>query len=209
MSEAMDLGAAIHLEFERSYWGNCCNTFDEESKQYDYAQLMGLVREGDSFNLHGKSVLDIGGGPCSLLLKCKRLGPFCRVVDPCQYPKWTYARYYEHGIASQIGRAEDLASDVKYDEVWLYNVLQHTEDPAEILRRAWRVVRPLGRFRFFEWVNIPPHEGHPHMITPELFSPLIPNGWPASGASLHGGTLHGPRCYGQFFAGVIMKPGEE
>ncbi len=199
----IELDMQAHQDFERAYWGDCCNTFDEESKQYEYASYMGLTREKDSFNLHAKSVLDIGGGPCSLLLKCNNLGPFCRVVDPCEYPRWTYSRYYEHGIASQIGRAEDLSSDVKYDEVWIYNVLQHVEDPAEILRRAWRVVRPLGKFRFFEWVNIPPHEGHPHMITPELFEELIkaPNM-----VGVYSGTLNGPRCYGQFFAGSVMRP---
>ncbi len=201
ITDSNELGTHLHQEFERAYWGDCCNSFDEESKQYEYAYWMGLTRERDSFPLNGKSVLDIGGGPCSLLLKCTQLGPQCRVVDPCRYPRWTYDRYASHGIASQIGRGEDLALDLQYDEVWLYNVLQHTDDPEEILRRAWASIRPLGRFRFFEWIDIPPHEGHPHMITPTLFSSL---GMSAN-STCRIGQLHGPRCVGKYYAGSIVR----
>ncbi len=49
-----------------------------------------------------------------------------------------------------------------YDEAWIYNVLQHTDDPSLIVKNALSVSRKL---RIFEWINIPPCEGHPHMLT--------------------------------------------
>jgi len=80
------------MSFESEYWGDCCNTYDEDQKHYVYAQYMGLDRQGYSFNVHGKSIIDIGGGPTSMLLKTTNLKKGL-VVDPLLYPEWTYARY--------------------------------------------------------------------------------------------------------------------
>jgi len=62
-------------EWEFGWWGNCVNTYGEETKQLLYAARMGLTAFHDgkspfNFDLGGASVLDIGGGPSSLLLKC-------------------------------------------------------------------------------------------------------------------------------------------
>ncbi len=35
--------------FEKSYWGDCCNTFEEDIKHYTYARLMGLTQHRWSF----------------------------------------------------------------------------------------------------------------------------------------------------------------
>ena len=64
-----------HDQFERDWWGNCVNTFAEEVKQLTYANRMGLVNVGVDggywpvYDLQGKSIVDIGGGPVSMLLK--------------------------------------------------------------------------------------------------------------------------------------------
>jgi hypothetical protein len=47
-----------HFEFEKAYWNNCCNTFDEEQKHYVYARLMGIEINGYSFNANNKTILD-------------------------------------------------------------------------------------------------------------------------------------------------------
>ena len=57
------------MSFESEYWGDCCNTYDEDQKHYVYAKYMGLMAVGYSFSMSGKSVVDIGGGPTSMLLK--------------------------------------------------------------------------------------------------------------------------------------------
>ncbi|MFH1554929.1 MAG: hypothetical protein ABII76_08730, partial [Pseudomonadota bacterium] len=72
---------------EEEWWGDCINTADEEAKQAKFAELMGITPvEGEGwfvppYDLGGKSVLDVGGGPVSLLLKCRNRGR-CVVLDP-------------------------------------------------------------------------------------------------------------------------------
>jgi len=163
-----------HQEWERQWWGDCTNTFAEEAKQITYAHRMGLVNETDGghwplYNLRGMSVLDIGGGPTSMLLKTHGRGQ-CVVADPCPYPQWVHARYLVAGIGYRQIAGEELldptASDnlvdhKKFDEAWIYNVLQHTDDPKLIIKNARALA---NRVRIFEWIDIPPHPGHPHEL---------------------------------------------
>lgn len=152
-------------KWESGWWGNCCNTFGEEFKQFAYAVKMGLktFHNGKSpynFDLAGKSVLDIGGGPVSMLLKCVNVKG--TVADPCDYPEWTVQRYKVAGIEYIKVKGEDLSLDKKYDEVWLYNVLQHTDDPALILKNARAVSKII---RIFEWAETGIADGHIHNLT--------------------------------------------
>lgn len=157
------------MSFESDYWGDCCNTFDEDQKHYVYARFMGLDRQGYSFYTHGKAIVDIGGGPTSMLLKTKGLH-YGVVIDPLEYPAWTYERYKTKGIECKIMRGEDFQSCgykengevYSYDECWIYNCLQHTDDPFKIIQNAKTAARVL---RLFEWIDIPAHEGHPHELT--------------------------------------------
>jgi hypothetical protein len=116
------------MEFEAQWWGNCCNTYGEESKQMVYANRMGLKFENDHINVRGKKILDIGGGPVSLLLKTWDLGAG-KVVDPSRYPEWTLERYKCKGIDVDVANAESITDIEQWDEVWIYNVLQHVQDP--------------------------------------------------------------------------------
>ena len=49
------------------------------------------------FDLMDRSVVDIGGGPASLLLKCMNKGRAV-VADPSVFPDWVTARYEACGI---------------------------------------------------------------------------------------------------------------
>lgn len=149
-----------HFEFEKAYWNNCCNTFDEEQKHYVYARLMGIEINGYSFNANNKTILDIGGGPVSMLLKTTHLKRG-KVVDPIDYPKWTIERYASHGIEVSVKRGEDV-KEIGWDEAWIYNCLQHTDDPGLIIKNALKAAKVV---RLFEWIDIPAHEGHPHELT--------------------------------------------
>ena len=156
------------LKFESEYWGDCTNTFDEDQKHYVYAKYMGLQREHFSFNVFGKTILDIGGGPTSMLLKAKNLKEGL-VCDPLKYPEWTKLRYLEKNINVKAIRGEDIIEE-GWDEVWIYNCLQHTDDPEKIIHNALKAAKIL---RIFEWVDIPPHEGHPQMITKEFLDKCL------------------------------------
>jgi 2-polyprenyl-3-methyl-5-hydroxy-6-metoxy-1,4-benzoquinol methylase len=154
-------------EFERNWWGSCSNTFQEEIKQLTYAHKMGLTAFSSGghwpvYDLQGKSVLDIGGGPVSILLKCINLG-ICEVADPCEYPSWVRNRYERAGIIYNLFKGEDLPL-FEYDEVWIYNVLQHVEDPELIIHNAKRIASTI---RIFEWIDMAPSEGHPQELKEE------------------------------------------
>jgi len=163
-----------HEEFELAFWGDCTITFGEESKQYSYASNMNLI---PSVIMHTipfpldkpVKVLDIGGGPVSMLLKTTNYAKGSTVIDPLmdRYPQWVRDRYESKGIKCLKGTGETLIDviDDSYDEVWMYNVLQHTEDPKLIIENMKKVS---PRLRIFEWIDIPPHPGHPHMLT-EMF----------------------------------------
>jgi hypothetical protein len=158
-------------KWEADWHGNCVNSLGEEYKQIAYAKRMGLkpFHNGKSpfnFNLKGASVLDIGGGPYSLLLKCDNVG-VAVVVDPCDYPEWVRMRYNAAHINVIKIKAEDILSsfpDFKFDEVWIYNCLQHTEDPELIVQNA----RKIGKIiRLFEWIETGVADGHLHNLTEE------------------------------------------
>ena len=173
--------------FERSFWGNCCNTYHEDMKHYVYGNLMELKRQYFSFVLPNISVLDIGGGPTSMLLKCHGLIRGL-VVDPIQYPEWTKARYAEMNIDVEVKTGENI-TETGFDEVWIYNCLQHTEDPEKIIKNA-KAAAPV--LRIFEWIDIPAHEGHPQELKEDKLDQWC--GGKGGTAQLNQDGCHG-RCY--------------
>ena len=158
-------------KWEAAYWGDCRNTLIEELKQLSYFKRLGLKETGMShwrftFDMEGKSVADVGGGPASFLLKCINVQG--RVIDPLPYPEWVYKRYDAAGIRYLRLPAEEWQQP-GFDEVWMYNVLQHVDDPELVMQNARRNGKLL---RFFDWLDTPPHEGHPNTLTKELL-----DGW--------------------------------
>jgi len=161
-------------QYEKPWWGDCVNTADEEVKQLDVAKYMGLETVpgyiGGNFNLRGKSVLDIGGGPISLLLKSQNRGRSV-VVDPCSFPTWVHDRYKAANIEYIQMMGEEIPSELgEFDEVWVYNVLQHAMDPEKILQ----VAKDHGKVvRVFDWVNTQPTPGHPNTLTKNMLDQIL------------------------------------
>lgn len=164
-------------DLEMRFWGDCSNTFGEELKQLVYLDRMGFQsistwRSPVSFDAGGKSFIDIGGGPCSALLKFENAGRRI-VVDPGDYPSWVAHRYAQCKIIFTRGRGEDLLdyftqlSLPTFDVALIYNCLQHVDSPERIIRNAKTVAREL---KMFEWIDIPPHDGHPWMLTESLLN---------------------------------------
>jgi hypothetical protein len=181
----------VDYTFEKNYWGNCCNTYDEETKQYVYAKYMG-IQQAHMHLIPGQSaILDIGGGPASMLLKCHNLVRG-KVVDPIAYPTWTLARYASNNIEVSVKAGEDI-DESGWDEVWIYNCLQHVTNPAKLLNKAKVSAKIL---RIFEWLDIPAHEGHPHMLTKtELDSWLG-----TTGSAVH---LAEQGCFGTAYYNIV------
>lgn len=180
-------------EWEGKWWGTCLNTWGEEQKQRHYAKRMGLQEKSNSqfsfyYDLEGKSVLDIGCGPTSLLLKSVNLGK-AKAIDPLRYPDWVAERYKYAGIEYVQVKAEDLV-ETGYDEVWIYNVLQHVIDPAAIIgnaKRAGKIVR------VFEWLEIGVAPGHPWNLLEDQM-----NEWFGGEGKVNPDVARGKEYYGIF-----------
>jgi len=157
-------------KMEAGFWGTCANTYGEETKQLLYMKKMGFESSPDgrslfSYDGKGLSYLDIGGGPVSVLLKVRNASRRM-VVDPCSYPSWIYERYRAEGIEVLQKAGEDLyETDLPSADVALvYNVLQHVRDPMKVVRNVMQLSKTL---HMFEWIDLPPHPGHPHCLTKE------------------------------------------
>jgi len=168
-------------DWEREWWGACTDTSDEEFKQREYARAMGLEDAYGApvgttgvmaYDLAGRSVLDIGGGPVSLLLKCRNRGR-CVVADPADYPAWVKARYEAAGIEYLKIPGEEFPSRDernRFDEVWIYNVLTHVRDPKAVIERAKQCGTVV---RLFEWLDTEMNEGHPHTLTKDFLDGVL------------------------------------
>lgn len=181
--------------YEKDWWSLCTNTYMEEEKQLIYAKKMGLKMYYDgktpyNFDVKGK-ILDIGGGPISMLLKCSHAKG--KVVDPCEYPQWVIERYKCAGIEYNRIKGEDI-NELGYAESWIYNCLQHTEDPAKICANALKASKLV---RVFEWVDNGVSPGHPQNLhEAEL------NQWLGGIGKVE--MLNTPVCKGKCYFGIFM-----
>lgn len=154
-------------KFEENYWDKG-NIWFEERKHYSYAKYMGIKEILWSFDVENKSILDIGGGPCSMLLKARNLKRG-KVVDPIEWPLWVKERYKHNKIELQTELGENI-NEKNWDEVWIYNCMQHAVDAAKLLDNAKNSAKVL---RIFEWIDIPAHEGHPIELTEQLLNDCL------------------------------------
>ena len=167
-----------HSDFEKEFWSTP-NYYGEETKQLLYMREMGfpLVRSWRSafnFDFGGRSVIDIGGGPVSVLLKRVDDGSSW-VVDPIVLPEWAAKRYVEADVryvekpGETFPRLRSMRDEDgklrQFDVALVYNCLQHVENPAKVIANARRVSKTL---RMFEWIDVPPHDGHPYMLTQSM-----------------------------------------
>ncbi len=184
-------------KWEEDWWGSCQNTYGEEEKQLLYANRMGLraFHDGKSpynFDLGGKSVIDIGGGPASLLLKCVNFRTAI-VIDPLKMPAWVLERYATANIQFSNETGEE-AYPRSWNEVWIYNCLQHTMSPSTIIENARKAADVI---RIFEWIDTPTNIGHPHSLTEAQL-----NEWLRGEGKVE--TLNGQsNCSGRCFYGIF------
>jgi 2-polyprenyl-3-methyl-5-hydroxy-6-metoxy-1,4-benzoquinol methylase len=207
-SPLYDVWQKRHQPFEKEFWGNCLNTFAEEAKQIVYAHHMGIEYvdgprgEWPCYNAKGMNILDIGGGPCSMLLKTLNRGACMTVIDPCRFPHWVISRYSLADIDFRMMAAESCdPSFGGYDEVWIYNTLQHVIDPQLVIQTAFKfmAMKPLGVIRIFEWIDVPTSEGHPHKLTTDNLTDWLGDFGKIDNVNCNGAV-------GKAFYGVFKRP---
>lgn len=151
---------------EANHWHNIMASKDLAEKEegyYRHADVMFLKTD----NPTSISVVDIGGGPLSLtkhhsLARCLVIDP----IDITQEYKDDYAKHNTKFIQDLAENFLDGYSGPVFDEVWMYNCLQHTVDPSFIMENLWRVGKVL---RISEPTNTPINTAHPHTFTPEWY----------------------------------------
>jgi hypothetical protein len=182
-------------EWERGWWMTARDQHASEVEKNDFVSKMLFLHDGAP----EKSVIDIGCGPLSLLLRYPVKNG--AGLDPIHYGDLEEA-YSAKGIRRIIKCGEDLSpADGMYDEAWIYNCLQHVKDPKKIIENALTVANTV---RIFEWTYIKPYTGHLHELTPALLSePFKKAGWhtlmTTSGFLNHGGLN------GDYFMGIFCK----
>ena len=170
-------------KWEKEAWGSeiyLSPNNGEVRKQNSYAVYMGLSKpedqltisatDGLNIDLKNKSVLDVGCGPVSMLLRSSN---FNRAVgvEPLDYGTEVDKAYSSRGIELLKIPAEEMSfSALEFDEVWMYNVLQHTYDPETILQNIKGVGKVL---RIFEWINTNVAQGHPQVMTERDFGRVL------------------------------------
>jgi glycosyltransferase involved in cell wall biosynthesis len=163
-------------DWERNWWGlDWAPHWDEEiKKQETYFRLMGMPENRD---FGDKTILDVGCGPVSLLQRSKH--GFSRGVDPLAVSAETRVRYATAGVEFLNIKAEEMPYPGEamtgkleprlFDEIWFYNLLQHTDDPIEILRRIVACAHQGTIVRAFEWIDLGVCPGHPQNLTEDMF----------------------------------------
>jgi SAM-dependent methyltransferase len=133
---------------------------------------MGLPSD---LNMQGKTILDVGCGPVSMLLRATHGGAVG--IDPLLMSEETKAKYAQANVALHNCKAENYEpikvspAPQHFDEGWMYNCLQHVDDPDKVMKV---LLQTSGSVRIFEWIDRHADAGHPHTLTVEQFERWLP-----------------------------------
>ena len=128
---------------------------------------MGLPED---LNMGSTTILDVGCGPVSMLLRATHGG--AAGVDPISMSEETKARYAQANVELHHGKAEDFEPARSFDEGWMYNCLQHVDDPNKVVAT---LLRSVNSVRIFEWIEMPAYAGHLHTLRAEQFEQWLPS----------------------------------
>jgi hypothetical protein len=121
------------------------------------------------FDLKGESVVDLCGGPSSLLLRCKNFSKAI-VVDPGDFPDYIANRYKAKGIDWVKMPAEEFVYDKTYDNIFLYNALPHVFDAKLIVENAKKFSR---KIRVCESIHAGTDDQHFYDLSQEFLEYLF------------------------------------
>lgn len=151
---------------EKSHWEIILSNeslTNNEDGYYRHAKVMLLDVDQPS----GLSVIDVGGGPLSLTLHHTLSNVV--VVDPIEVSGKQLENYLSRGtqFVNQTAECflENYSGEV-FDEVWMYNCLQHVIDPVFIFENLYKIGKVL---RISEPTNTPVNQLHPHTFTPDWY----------------------------------------
>ena len=136
-----------------------------ERGHHTMSRESGLIMYQDSYmnyffylgiesDLKGKTVAEVGPADFPALHFCMNIGNSF-IVEPMESE---ILKSFNIPIMSTMAEKVDFS---ECDEVWLFNVLQHTKEPEKIVSRAKK-----GRIvRYFEPINYETDDAHLHNFT--------------------------------------------
>lgn len=145
-------------QWERAWWleENSCHDLDYERRKQDMMlALLDVTKAG----WPGKSIIDVGGGPISPLLRYPAQAK--AVLDPLDFGDYE-AEYAAAGITRFIVPLERMTGTGHYDEVLMINVLQHVLDLEACMQNVLQLAPVV---RIFDWCGTPVSDGHPHTLS--------------------------------------------
>jgi hypothetical protein len=170
-------------EAESEYWQIYTCEVETLKSQEEYIDAMDIRSDffhkpDNSLNMSGLNVLDVGGGPSSILLRTNKLRGNQHsgvntgvVIDPLVITDHQKLRYDYFGI----NFIQDLSENIDkyysekgfFDECFIYNCLQHVVDPIEILDKISYISK---KIRIAEPLNIPIDNLHLHSFNENYFN---------------------------------------
>ena len=139
-------------------------TYEEGLQHYMQAYEKYFSYVGRHPDLDGKSVLEIGCSNYAAIPFCDRYGK-SYVLDPLDSE--SLRRQIKDKNIEFINEPAEEVDFPKVDEVWLFNVLQHTMDPDLIIKKSKEAAKVV---RFFEPIECPTDECHLHKFDLAYFA---------------------------------------
>jgi hypothetical protein len=167
---------------ESEFWHLYTAEVDTLKYQEQYMDALGIRDDyfhapDNSLNMSGLNILDVGGGPSSILLRTNNLRGNQHngikngvVIDPLIITEHQKLRYEYYGIEYIQDQSENIdkyySEEGYFDECIIYNCLQHVLDPIKILDKITFISK---RIRIAEPLNIPTDNMHLHMFSKKYF----------------------------------------
>jgi len=148
----------------------------------NYFEYLGIDKD-----LKGKKIMEIGPGRISGLLFCENYSK-SYIIEPTEYEDIDYL--YEGKNLEIIKKTVEETDLPEVDEVWIFNLLQHVQNPDLLVSKCKEVSKII---RFFEPIDLPTNLEHPFTFSKNDFITYFgscvtdyePSGIPG---------FHGARC---------------
>ena len=140
------------------------STFDEHLEWYRNFYEGYFKHLSISTDLQNKRIMEIGPAMIPCLHYCTNMGQ-SYILEPCSYSE-TKALIANKPIEHIALAAEDCTFP-KVDEIWLFNVLQHTIDPDLIIEKSKEAAKVV---KFFEPIDLGTDPLHLHAFKYEYFT---------------------------------------
>jgi hypothetical protein len=143
------------------------SSYDLKFYQNMYKNIFNFLKIDDKNIFQNKVIVEVGPAffPCLLDIKTKK----SIVIEPLfdKFEQKIKNNYYDNNIVCISLPLEQInIEDVKCDEIWIFNVMQHILDPDIFLEKAIKCSKII---RIFEPINCETNIAHPHRYTFEYF----------------------------------------